>query len=196
MKFKPFSFHRITQEFKSKLGTQNIVVTCNTRRMPEISSSMRLIEEKQTRGEMPTFEDWLVIIAFVQRGAERQGKRPNYELLLAFRSVFEIRARCAKDARLSYYLGNLPEQCQPRSLVSGPITPNTVRRVIALTLAVLLCDEAATLWPLLPARNLRALLEYEPLESLEALNKALLPHWGMLWKLAASVAFKSDEVRQ
>jgi hypothetical protein len=145
------------------------------------------IAKRFERGQQLDLREWRVVVGYAQLGAEHPGY-PKYRLLQAFAAAFEFREGSANDRYLEYYLGNLPfELCGygNRSLI-GATMADKVRLCTSLTLDVLAEDPKTTLWPLLPGRNLNAMLNCERIANVASLNAALRPYWGALWDAAAS----------
>jgi hypothetical protein len=145
------------------------------------------IAKRFERGQRLELKEWRVVVGYAQRGAERQSY-PKYRLLQAFSAAFEFREGSANDPYLDYYLGNLPFELRGygNSYLVGATMADKVRLCCSLTLDVLAEDPKTTLWPLLPGRNLHALLSNERIGNVASLNAALRPYWGALWDAAAS----------
>jgi hypothetical protein len=152
------------------------------------TESLLEIRRKGEAGQMLTRAQWTVLAYFVQQGSEAFSKNPLSRetyigILKAFDAAHELRAK--PSSADEYYLGNLPSDCRPeRWTPSDPVTPELVRKTVAETVRRL--SNPATKWtPELAARNLYGLLDDEKLAGAAALNEALAPFWGVLWRVAA-----------
>jgi hypothetical protein len=131
--------------------------------------------------------EWIAFAYYVQQGSEAFDRNPISRescvaILEAFQAIHSLRKKPnpGKDA---YYLGNLPSEFRP-SERTQPVVPEVVRQTVAETLRQL--ASPAMKWrPILAARNLYVFLDACEVTDADALNKALLPYWEPLWRLAA-----------
>ncbi len=109
--------------------------------------------------------------------------RLNLHLDNSAYAAYKVR-RSKKASRDAHYLGNLPilnksgQQVIPSEEID---VPTAVERLIQK-----LEMPRSNVWPQFAARNLYDLLEEESFSNIEALNRALTPHWMALWKAAAT----------
>lgn len=159
-----------------------------TRRAKQVLGGETSLKEDITtrfaRGEELDLEDWRVVAFWAQQAAESQNY-PQFRLLQAFSALFEWRDHRANIYNCDYYLGNLPFGLRPQC--DAPKVESRVRQLTSLTLDMLTKNPDAGLWPLLPARNLSAMLEFDRLIDLRGINAALRPFGHDLFT-AASVA--------
>ncbi|MGA2433673.1 MAG: hypothetical protein ABSG25_00155 [Bryobacteraceae bacterium] len=159
------------------------------------------IRRKGEGGHPLSRAEWTVLAYFVQQGAEVFSKsalsRESWiGILKAFQSVYELRAGASGED--AYYLGNLPNECQPeRDKPGDRATPDLVRKTVAATIRAV--NNPATKWtPTMAARNLYVFLDEEKLSGVAALNEKLKPYWPVLWRVAARGHYfvKHEPVRE
>lgn len=140
-------------------------------------------------GRPLSLTNWRTIAFFAQQGAAAA----HYDqsgLLRAFAALFEFREHSSNAVNSKYYVGNLPHQI--RGQLKASYTPYEVRQFVQKTLGVLGSGDADGLWPLLPGRNLSALLEFDRLTDIRSINAALRPYWPEL-AAAACLAFRDED---
>lgn len=152
------------------------------------TEALARIRKKCEAQQLVSRAEWAVLANYVQQGAEGFSKIPVSResciaILEAFQAMYALRKEpnAGKD---EYYLGNLPEELPDRR--ERKASAEVVRRTITGTLRRL-NDPTSQMRPLFAARNLCVFLEDEDEEisGVEALNRALRPHWEALWRLAA-----------
>lgn len=163
--------------------------------MAEPTEALLQIRRKAEAQHILSRAEWILLAHFVQQGVEAYSERtPNpvsaeslIAVLDAFLAVYELRTDRA-SSRDSYYLNNLPSECQPARAKgaeeSRGDTPEIVRGTVAET-RKRLSDSAAKWDTFLAGRNLHILLEDEKLPGADLLNRALRPFFPLLWRLAA-----------
>ncbi len=162
--------------------------------MAEPTETLLQIQRKGKAEHVLSKAEWTILAHFVQQGLEAfssdtpspVSRESLIGVLDAFLAVYELRK--GASTRDEYYLGNLPSDCRPAKSKGSEgmekVTPELVRRTVAETRRRL--SEPATKYaPLLAGRNLYVLLEEENLAGADAVNRALRPHWPILWRLAA-----------
>jgi hypothetical protein len=162
--------------------------------MAQPTETLLQIRRKGEAEHVLSKAEWTILAHFVQQGLEAfSSDTPSpisreslIGVLDAFLAVYELRK--GTPAQDEYYLGNLPSDCRPGKSKGSEgmekATPEIVRRTVAETRRRL--SEPATKYaPLLAGRNLYVLLEEENLAGADAVNRALRPHWPILWRLAA-----------
>jgi hypothetical protein len=131
--------------------------------------------------------EWIVLAYFAYQGIESAAAKPVSNetlkgILEAFLAAWKVRRprKASHDAR---YLANLPivdgegrEVVHAEDADVATVVERLIRKMNAPN---------ARLWPQFAARNLYELLEEEQFGNVEALNRALKPHWTDLWKAAA-----------
>ena len=156
------------------------------RHSPRVApSNLADIEYRFRRGERLRHADWKRVAECAQLACE--GDRfPRAMLLPAFISLFEIRDGEPNDDYLDFYLDNLPQQVRgaANQMLRASTKADQIRECCSLTLEVLAKHPAAPFWPMLPGRNIAAMLNFEHVTSGAALNAALRPHWPELWRAA------------
>ncbi len=167
------------------------------------TDSLLQIRRKGEAGADLSRAEWTVLAHFVRQGLEAASAHTPTQVsrdallavLEAFLAVHVLRPD--QDVRLdTYYLGNLPADCRPapakRSGKAAAVDPSTVRRAVEEARRRS-ADLSATWQPLLAARNLYALIEEDALPGAAGLNRALMPFWSSLWRLAARGHFKDTQ---
>ena len=131
--------------------------------------------------------EWIAIAWFVFQGVESTAGRPISqetlkEILEAFLAAYKIR-RPKRASLEAHYLSNLPILTREGKVVADlegadieTVVDRLIRKMSIPNLHV---------WPQFAARNLYELLEQEQFGNIEALNRALKPHWPALWRAAA-----------
>jgi hypothetical protein len=133
--------------------------------------------------------EWIIVAHYAQLGVESYVADPiSLEtmkgILQAFLAAYLVR-RGKKPSRDAHYLSNLPilnkqGQPVPGSEAEGIDVATAVERLIRR----MDLPEAEEAWPQFAARNLYEFLEEEPF-GIEAMNRALKPHWPIVWRAAA-----------
>jgi hypothetical protein len=161
--------------------------------LSEPTKALLEIRRKGEAGHLLSKAEWIVLAYFVQQGLEAfSSERPSpisgeslAGVLDAFLAGYELRKGGA-NRRDEYYLGNLPEDCQPPSKGRDPdkekATPDVVRKTVAE--ARRRTAEPTSRY-LFAGRNLYVLLDEESFSGADTLNRALRPYWPALWRLAA-----------
>ncbi len=178
---------RLARTWSARLRSKDPGICVATHSSPSDPLNIFEIAKRFERGQRLGLREWQVVVGYAQRGAERRS-HSKYRLLQAFAAAFEFRDGSANDPYLDYYLGNLPFELRGygnRYLI-GATLADRVRLCTSLTLDVLVDDPKTKLWPLLPGRNLNAMLNFESVGNVASLNAALRPYWGALWDAAAS----------
>ena len=104
--------------------------------MAKPTASLWEIRRKGDEGQTLSRPQWTVLPYYVQQGSEAFSKNPlsresSIGILGAFAAVHQLRAK--PSGQDEYYLGNLPDECQPERKPSDPVTPEVVRRTVAET---------------------------------------------------------------
>ena len=162
--------------------------------LSEPTMALLEIRRKREAGHVLSKAEWTVLAYFVQQGLEAfASETPNpvsgeslAAVLDAFLAGYELRKGGA-NRRDEYYLGNLPEDCQPSSKgkdseAKEKAAPEVVRKTVAE--ARRRTAEPTSRY-LFAGRNLYVLLDEETFSGADALNRALRPYWPGLWRLAA-----------
>jgi hypothetical protein len=143
---------------------------------------------KKCEAEQPlSVAEWTALAYYVQQGAEAFDNTPvSRESCVAFLEAFQAVHRLRKkpnSGKDEYYLKNLPSEFRPVER-KQPVGPDVVQQTIAETLRQL-ADPAMKWRPILAARNLYVFLDAGEVSDADAMNKALLPYWEPLWRMAA-----------
>jgi hypothetical protein len=146
------------------------------------------IRRKGEAGQTLSRAQWTVLAYYVQQGSEAFTRNPlAQESYIGILKAFDaaLRLRTEPSSWDHYYLGNLPNDCRPEGAKPlDAVTSEHVRQTVAETVRQL--SKPAAKWtPMLAARNLCVLLDEEELAGAAALNEALAPYWGVLWRVAA-----------
>lgn len=154
------------------------------------TDALRHVRRKAAAGRRLSQAEWTVVAHLAQQGIETAAMtHPNrlsadslVAVLDAFAAVYDVRS--ALDARHDpYYLGNLPCDWRRVGVTDEEPLSNAVRTAVAETRRRL-CERDPRCWPWLAGRNLRVLLDEDPLPSAAVIHRALRPHWPALWRLA------------
>jgi hypothetical protein len=162
--------------------------------LSEPTKALLEIRRKGEAGHLLSKAEWTVLAYFVQQGLEAfASERPNpvsmeslVAVLDAFLAGYELRKGGA-NRRDEYYLGNLPEDCQPSSKgkdseAKEKAAPEVVRKTVAEARRR---KAEPTSRYLFAGRNLYVLIDEETFSGTDSLNRALRPYWPGLWRLAA-----------
>ena len=148
-----------------------------------LDRSRRKIEAGYSLGRA----EWIVVTYFAFQGVESTAANPVCQdtlkgILEAFLAAWKIR-RSRKSSRDARYLANLPildgegkEVVHAEDADLATVVERLLRKM---------STPNTRLWPQFAARNLYELLEEEQFGNIEALNRALKPHWPEIWKAAA-----------
>lgn len=136
--------------------------------------------------------EWMLIAYYCQLGAEAlEASMPNQisdeslaGILEAFLAVYDLHPakRTPTDLR---YISTLPVDEKLGKKKAIEIEGEDVRYLTKKTIHALKNPATSQRKPLLAARNLFVVLDTTVFPSQELLNKALLPHWPILWRVCA-----------
>jgi hypothetical protein len=151
------------------------------------SKSLIEVRRKIEAGYSLSRAEWIVVAWFVFQGVESTAGKPVSqetvkEILEAFLAAYKIR-RPKKTSHDAHYLSNLPiltREGKEVADIEGADIETVVERLIRK-----MSIPNSHVWPQFAARNLYELLEQEQFGNIEALNRAMKPHWPALWRAAA-----------
>ncbi len=133
--------------------------------------------------------EWIVLAYYVQQGVENHtgpliSRATMKGILEAFLAACQVR-RGKKSSRDEHYLSNLPRLNKEGKPVFGAEAdgidlPTAIERLIR----AMKSPDRYEVWPQFAARNLYEFLEEEPF-GIEDMNRALKPHWPVLWRAVA-----------
>lgn len=157
--------------------------------LADATAALAVARRKAEGGLSLSRAQWIVLAYYVQLGVESHVGDPISAetmrgILEAFLAAYAVR-RGKKSNRDAHYLSNLPvldKQGKPvfGAEAEGIDLATAVERLIRKLKA----SDADEAWPQFAARNLYEFLEEESF-GIEAMNRALKPHWPLLWRAAA-----------
>jgi hypothetical protein len=139
-----------------------------------------------------TQTEWLTVAWFCQRGAEAlsdnvQNQVSNESLigiLEAFLAVYNLQ-NAKRTPRDPFYVANLVRSEEAANKKAQETGSKDVRRAVADSILTLKNPQDQQWKPILAARNLFYVIDETEITSLETLNRALAPYWGILWRVCA-----------
>jgi hypothetical protein len=147
---------------------------------------------KAGRAELLSAAEWALIAWYCWMGAAtyadtartRISNESIVGILQAFLAVYDLRK--AKSTREDgYYLSNLPPQSREGTGEPREAGKDEVRRAVNQTIKMLGKPQPEQPRPIQAVENLYQLLDELEFPNVAKLNRALWPHWPILWRVAA-----------